>query len=290
MIRVFGHKRNAKAAAYRLNRWKGLRASHADEERQQVRRSRRMELARRIASRAVIVAGIAGIGCGGTLAVREIGPLIQRGLEIRDVQIEGVHHVTKEDVLNRLALRKGVALHQVSLSYLAERLRSVSWIKEATLERLPFHTLRITILERKPAAIVRGGSEHFLTDDEGVVLARLGVRDEPTLPLVLGAEAKPLLQGDAHLQNTIRSAIELAKAMAHSVDGRVEIDVSNPLSVVASTRGLRFQFGEESLVDQWHRFQMVKAVFRSGLFDGKRREAGEVDLRYDNRVIVRERG
>ncbi|HJT19936.1 MAG TPA: FtsQ-type POTRA domain-containing protein [Nitrospira sp.] len=290
MIRLFGQKRKAKAAAYRSNRWKGLRASQADEERQQVRRSRRMELGCRIASRAVIAAGIAGIGWGGTFAIREIGPLIQRGLEIREIQIEGVHHVTKDDVLNRLALRKGIALHQVSLSYLAERLRSVSWIKEATLERLPLHTLRITILERKPAAIVRVGSDHFLTDDEGVVLARLGAQDEPTLPLVVGADAKPLLQGDGRLQSTIRSAIELAKAMAHSVEGRVEIDVSNPLSFVASTRGLRFQFGEESVVEQWRRFQMVKAVFRSSAFDGKKREGGEVDLRYDNRVIVRERG
>jgi cell division protein FtsQ len=290
MIGPSMHKQKAKSAAYRSNRWKGLRACQADEERRQLRWSLKMEQCRRIASRAVIAATIAGIGWGGILAIRETGPLIQHGLEIREIQIEGVRHVTKQEVLNRLALRKGIALHQVSLSYLAERLRNVPWIKEATLERLPLHTLRVTILERKPAAIARIGSDHILTDDEGVTLARLGVQDEPTLPLLIGAEAKPLLQGDMHLQRTMQSAIELAKAMAHSVEGRVEIDLSNPLNLVASTRGLRFQFGEESLVDQWHRFQMVKAVFRSGAFDGKKREGGEVDLRYGNRVIVRERG
>jgi hypothetical protein len=38
------------------------------------------------------------------------------------VLVEGGHQVTKQDVLDRLALKKGLALHQVSLSYLAERL------------------------------------------------------------------------------------------------------------------------------------------------------------------------
>ena len=222
--------------------------------------------------------------------MREMAPLIQRGLEIREIQIEGVHHVGKQEVLDRLALRKGIALHQVSLPYLAERLRNVVWIKEATLERLPLHTLRITVVERKPAAIARAGAEHFLTDDEGIVLARLGAQDETDLPLLIGAELKPLLQGEARLRRTMQSSIELAKAMAHNIEGRVEIDISDPSNLVALARGIRFQFREDSLLDQWNRFQMVKAVFKPGALEGRKHEGGEVDLRYDNRVIVRERG
>lgn len=227
---------------------------------------------------------------GGSVALREIGPTIERGLEIREIQVEGVHHVTKQEVLDRLSLKKGVALHQVSLSFLADRLRVIAWIKEATLERLPLHTLKVTVVERNPAAIARAGAEHFLTDEEGVLLARLGVRDEPALPLLTGADLKSLLQGDPRLRRTMQSSIELARAMAHTVEGRVEIDLSNPLNLVASAKGLRFQFGGDSLLDQWSRFRMVKAVFKPGVFEGRKREGGEVDLRYDNRVIVRERG
>lgn len=290
MIRLFARKRKTKPAGCRVNRWKGLRANQADDERHQARRMRLMAKCRLIARAAGLAAGVTGILWGGVVALREMGPVIQRGLEIREVQIEGVHHVTKQEVLDRLALRKGITLHQVSLSYLAERLRTLAWIKEVTVERLPLHTLRVAVVERKPAAIALVGSEHFLMDDEGVVLARLGGQDEPAVPLLKGADLKLLLQGEIRLRRNVQSSIELAKAMAHTVDGRVEIDISDPLNLVASAKGVRFQFGEDALVDQWNRFRMVKAAFRPGALEGKKREGGEVDLRYDNRVIIRERG
>jgi len=290
MIRLFARKRKSRAPAYRMNRWKGLRAILADNERDQVRRSHWRMACRRIARAACLLACASIAIYGGVAVVRESGPVIQRGLEIRDVQIQGVRHVSKQEVLERLALRNGIALHEINLSYLAERLRTIAWIKEATVERLPLHTLRVTVLERKPAAIVLIGSDHYLADDEGALLTRLGERDDPALPLLTGADLKPLLVGELHVRHTVQSSIELARAMAHTVEGRVEINLSNPMNLVASMKGMRFQFGSDGLIDQWNRFQMVKAAFRTAAFESKKRDGGEIDLRYDNRVIVRERG
>ncbi|HEX9154083.1 MAG TPA: FtsQ-type POTRA domain-containing protein, partial [Nitrospira sp.] len=275
---------------HRVNQWKGPRAMQAAEQRQQARRTQLAVKYRRALRLMGWLLGSVVIVAVGMAGSRELGPVIQRGLEIRDVRVEGIHQVTKQDILNQLALKKGIALHQVSLSYLAERLQTHPWIKEATIERLPLHELRVTVLERKPAAVARIGSEHFLTDDEGVVLARLGARDDATLPLLTGLDAKVLLQGDRRLRQTIQSSIELAKAMAHSVDGRVEIELGNPVGLIASAKGVRFQFGSDALMDQWDRFTKVKAVSRATTVEGRKREVSEVDLRYDNRVIFRERG
>jgi cell division protein FtsQ len=291
MIAWFRRKKKNAVAEYRMNRWKGLRASQAVEERQQARRSWWYARCCRVA----YISG--GIACFGALAwllavgVLELGPMVQRGLEIREVRVEGIHQLKKPEVIERLALRKGVALHQVSMTYLAERLRALPWVKEATIERFPLHELRVSIVERTPAATVHAGAEHILVDEEGVVLAHLGPQDDQAvLPLLIGAEVKPLLQGDSRVRQTVQGAIELARAMAHSVDDQVRIDLTNPNGLVASARGLRFQFGSDALIDQWNRYQMVKAVFKPGGLEGRRREGGEVDLRYDNRVIVRERG
>ena len=111
-----------------------------------------------------------------------------------------------------------------------------------------------------------------------------------TLPLLTGLEPKSLLRGDARIRNAVQSAVVLAKLIANSIEGRVEVDLANPLNVVASANGVRFQFGADSLVDQWERFQKVKPSFKTASFDGRKREMSEIDLRYDNRVIVRERG
>jgi cell division protein FtsQ len=234
---------------------------------------------------------IAGAICWmGLLMVRQVIPALQRGLEIREVAVEGIHQVTKEEVLNRLALKKGIAQHQVSLTYLAERVRSHPWIKEATVERLPLHGVRVTVVERKPAAIVRIAMEHLMIDEDGVVLARLGAQDQTSLPLLLGADGALLTQGDLRLKQRLQSAIALAKSMAETLDGRLEIDVSHPVNLVASAKGVRFHFGSDALTEQWERFMKVKAVFRMPAFDPRKSEGNDVDLRYDHRVIVRERG
>lgn len=283
-------KRPAKVVGHRSNQWRGPRAMQAADQKQQARRWRLMARCRRALRISGWLAGAAAILWIGLIASRELGPIVQQGLEIRDVLVEGVHQVTKQDVLDRLALKKGIALHQVSLSYLAERLQAHPWIKEATVERLPLHELRVTIVERKPAAIARMGSEQVLTDEEGVVLARLGARDETTLPLLIGIDAKALAQGDGRLKQRVQSSIELAKRMAQSLDGRIEIDLAQPQNLVASAKGARFHFGHDGLLDQWERFMTVKAVSRMPVLDSRKHEGSEVDLRYDNRVIFRERG
>lgn len=289
-MKIQFRKRPIKAAGHRSNQWRGPRAMQAADQSHQARRSQLVARCRRALRISVWLAGAAAVLWMGLIASRELGPVVQRGLEVRDVLVEGVHQVTKQDVLDRLALKKGIALHQVSLSYLAERLQSHPWIKEATVERLPLHELRVTIVERKPAAIARIGAEQVLTDEEGVVLARLGARDEATLPLLIGIDAKALLQGDVHLKQRIQSSIELAKRMAQLLDGRIELDLANAENLVASAKGARFHFGNDGLLDQWERFMTVKAAFRMPALDGRKHQGSEVDLRYDNRVILRERG
>jgi len=280
----------AKTVRPRSNQWKGTRARQVADQKQQAHRSQLMARGRRALRVAGWLVAMAAVLWIGTILSRELGPVVQRGLEIRNVLVEGEHQLTKQDILDRLALKKGIALHQVHLPYLAERLQAHPWIKEATVERLPLHELRVTIVERKPAAIARTGSEQLLTDEEGVVLARLGARDEPTLPLLIGIDGRVLAQGDMGLKQRMQSSIVLAKRMALSLDGRIEIDLGHPQNLVASTKGVRFHFGNDGLLDQWERFMAVKAAFRMPALDGKKHEGSEVDLRYDNRVILRERG
>lgn len=283
-------KRPRRAAGPRQNQWKGPRATLAVHQRQQAHRARRWARWRRVLLASGWLAGGAVAVWSIMLAAGEIAPILQRGLEIREVQVTGVRHMTQQDVLDRLALKKGLALHQVSGRSLVERLRAHPWIKDATVERLPPHTLAIVVLERLPAAVLRTGSGYLLCDAEGVVLSQLGVQDDPSLPLLIGFDAKALGQGEGQARQAVQSGVNLAKLIAMTFDGRVEIDVTNSSGLIASTKGVRFHFGNEALSAQWERFRKVRSSLRLAALDGKKRDMSEVDLRYDNRVIVRERG
>lgn len=289
-MKLFMRKRSARNAGPRLNQWKGARASQVADQRQQARREKLLARGRRALRVGQWIIGLAALVWGVTFVTREMGPVLQEWLEIQSVEVEGIHHVTKPEVEELLALKPGMGLHQVSVAFLAERVRTHAWIKDAAVERRLPHVLHVTILERTPAAILRTGVDHWLSDESGHLLAKLGSQDDPTLPLLIGLESKLLLLGDPRTRNAVQAGVVLAKLIANTIEGRVEVDLANPSNVVASTDGVRFQFGNDSLVGQWERFQKVKPSFRAVAFDGRKREASEIDLRYDNRVIVRERG
>lgn len=288
-MKVFLRKRAVPAIGPRLNLWKGARASQVSDQRQQARRERLVSRGRCALRVGQWIVGLAALVWGLTMVTQEMGPVLQGWLEIRVVEVEGIHRVTKPEVLERLVLNPGMGLHQVSTAFLAERVRTHGWIKEATVERRPPHLLHVTVLERTPAAIIRIGTDHWLSDEDGYLLAKLGRQDDQTLPLLTGLDRQALQRGEARVRNAVQSGVVLAKLIAITLDGRVEIDLANPSNVVASANGVRFQFGGDSLVDQWERFRKVKPSFKTASSDGRKREVSEIDLRYDNRVIVRER-
>lgn len=288
-MKVLLRKKAAPAIGPRVNQWKGARVSQVSDHRQQARRGKLVSLGRRALRIGQWIVGLAVLAWGLTTATQEMGPVLQDWLEIREIEVEGIHHVTKPEVLERLVLKPGVGLHQVSTAFLAERVQAHAWIKEATIERRPPHLLHVTVLERTPAVIIRIGADHWLSDESGYLLAKLGRQDDETLPLLTGLEPQAIQRGEARARNAIQSGVVLAKLIANTLDGRVEVDLANPANVVASASGVRFQFGDDSLVDQWERFRKVKPSFKTASSEGRKREVTEIDLRYDNRVIVRER-
>ena len=288
-MKMLLRKRAASAIGPRLNQWKGARASQVADQRQQARREERVSRGRRALHVGQWIVGLAALAWSLTMVTREMGPMLQGWLEIREIEVEGIHHVTKSEVLERLVLKPGMGLHQVNTTFLAERVRTHVWIKEARVERRPPHLLQVTIVERTPAAIIRMGTDHWLSDESGYLLAKLGRQDDQTLPLLTGLDTQSLQRGEARVRNAVQSGVVLAKLIANTLDGRVEINLANSSNVVASADGVRFQFGGDSLVDQWERFQKVKPSFNTAPLDGRTREVSEIDLRYDHRVIVRER-
>jgi len=213
------------------------------------------------------------------------GPLLAGWFEVREVSVTGLKAVTREEVLGRLQLETRATLLSVSPAQLEARVSAHPWVGSVEVSRLPLHTLSVEVAERRPAAVLKTPSSAFLLDDEGVVLTVVAEREYENLPVMVGVDHTRLLQGDARLRRATQNGIKLAGLLAQSLDGRTEIDLSDPEHAVAYIRGLRFQFGPAPLDEQWERYRAVEPVRRVGT--GKQRY--DIDLRFSDKVIVRER-
>ena len=290
MMRSFLKGKRARPAGPRKNQWRGPCAGQVMSQNAEARRAKTVARWTRLMRWSGMMVGAVLMGWILMMGVKHSGPALKRLLEIKAVTVEGVHHMNKQEVIDLVELKPGTPLHHIVTTAIKEQVESHPWVKEAVVTRVPFHELRISVIERKPAAIVRAGAENFLSDEGGHVLARLGQADDETLPMVTGIDSKELMRGDGGMRQAIVSGIELAKLVGHTYEGRLQVNAANPSNLVASVRGVQFQFGESAVGDQWERFQRVKPTLKTLSFDGRGRGANEVDLRYENRIIVRERG
>jgi cell division protein FtsQ len=285
-MRVLFRRRRAEPVAPRLNRWKDPAGERAVMQVGRVRTGKRKVAV----CFGVLLTGVVILGWLITMAVTYSNRIVREMLEIHTITVEGVHHLDMEKVIELAQVKQGMPLHQVVPAALEEQIEAHPWVKEAQVSRVPFHELKIAVIERKPAAIVRAASQNFLSDEEGHVLTKLGQADDDTFPLVTGVDLDGLLKGTEVVRRSIMSGIELARVIGKTVEGRLRVQAENQTNLVAFIQGVRFRFGEESVEQQWERFQRVKPTLKSLNFDGAGRGVSEVDLRYDNRIIVREGG
>jgi cell division protein FtsQ len=128
-----------------------------------------------------------------TVGVQQAGPFLRQLLEIHTVTVDGLHRVDRQEILDLAGVKPGMPIHHVLTSAVKARVEAHPWIKEAEIVRVPLHEVRISVVERTPAVVVRAGGENFLGDKEGRVLARLAQTDDGTLPMVTGVDPKKLL-------------------------------------------------------------------------------------------------
>ena len=289
-MRFWRTSRKATPAGPRMNQWRGVQAERLANLVVETRRAHRLAGRRRLFRMLGLTIGLGLVGWLGVEGVNLFGFALKQLFEIRVITVEGLHHLAKQDVLDVAKVKPGTPLHHIVTTVIKEQVESHPWVKEALVTRAPLHELRISIVERRPSAIVQTDTQNFLCDDEGYVLAKLGQTDDEAFPIVTGLDAKGLLQGNESVRQAVVSGIELAQLMGKTPGSRLQVDAQNPSNLVASIRGVRFQFGDTAFSDRWQRFQLVKSTIKPFTVDGHGRGVQEVDLRYENRIIVREGG
>jgi len=214
------------------------------------------------------------------------GPVVAKWFDIREVHVTGLQTIEREEVVERLELTSKETLLSVNPVELEARVAAHPWVKAVTVTRSPLHTLSVQVTERKPAALFKAPSIVMLLDEEGAVLSSSVPEDRDDLPVVVGADPKKLLLGEAQPREAVQRGIKLAGLLAHSLEGRPEVDVTDPAHAVAYLKGMRFQFGAQPVEEQWERYRAVKPVRRVSTAHG----SSEIDLRFSDKVIMRDRG
>lgn len=111
---------------------------------------------------------------------------------IDDLVVEGTRRLSKDQVLQLAAIRRGDNVFSVDVERSETAVLTSPWIESARiLRRLPGH-VRIEIKERQPRALLVIDGRMLLVSDDGIPFKSLEPTDPHDLPLVTGLSAAAL--------------------------------------------------------------------------------------------------
>jgi len=211
-------------------------------------------------------------------------------LKVKQVKVEGNRIVATNEIVQLMQAPFGTLLYKADLTSIQKNVLSHYYIKDAVVERNLPNTIRVTVKERIPIAIINR-SEPLYLDDEGVVLPRSVAKKMFDLPVISGITTpEQLLLGSHVTQPDVLEAMQLLavvkivnRPLSYNIS---EIQVRNGGDIVlfAAESGVPIIFGRGDMANKIARLEVF--------WDTIVRTRGPqnlqyIDLRYKDQIVAR---
>jgi cell division septal protein FtsQ len=197
------------------------------------------------------------------------------------IEIAGAAHASRAQIERVFSIDLGRSVYLLPLADRREALRSVDWVKDASIARLWPNRVVVSVHERKPVAFLTLGPLRFgLIDEDGVILPP--ATDRFTLPVLTGVRASDSLEAR---RDRVHRMMRLTLDLGENSRNISEIDVSDRdnLKVTVPRDGhmVTLLLGDRDFA---RRYQ----IFLNHYADIKRQRpnTGTLDLRLDDRITA----
>ena len=202
---------------------------------------------------------------------------------LQRIEITGAQRTAPEAIRGRLAEYIGTNLFDLDLAQIGEDVLRNPWVREVKVRRVLPGTVRVSLSERQPAAMVLIGEVTHIVDSTGYVIGPAGTGAIGKLPTVVGLEQ---LEDEA-LAAGLRRGVELLRRLSQTsqqfTEEISELDLSNDRRITVRT----VTKGPALLLDPLRVERKVRAylAFEAEL-EGRAGALEYVDLRWEDRISV----
>jgi cell division protein FtsQ len=139
---------------------------------------------------------------------------------VRNVTVAGARHVTSGEIAEVAALGRSDNLLRLATPEVAKAAETLPWVRRATVHRILPGTIKVRIVERRPALVLSLGAARWIIDARGHVLAPAAKTNEklPVLEAVQVANVRP----GTHLHTPeVKAALRVFREMPRGLRHRV---------------------------------------------------------------------
>ncbi len=149
------------------------------------------------------------------------------GVNLQNVQLEGVSDAAAPDIKKALSLRRGQPIALMNLTEVQKSIENVGWVKQASVRRQFPGLLVITVVERPRLAVWQYKGKDSVIDDQGQVIPEARATNFLSLPLVVGEGANESAAGIMELMNARPALMQKTYALVRVDTRRWDIHLKN---------------------------------------------------------------
>ena len=198
--------------------------------------------------------------------------IAEAGFKLETVEINGRNHTTHQELNDALKLQNGEPILSINLTEKRLQIEQLGWVESAYLERLLPNTLRLTIIERTPIALLQTDEGHQLIDDNGAIINGAAPETFSHLPVVSGKDAA---RSANHLIEILKTEPELYAeiwAIQHISKRRWNVHMKNGITIKLPENEPGFAWSRLARFE--HRNQIIQ------------RDLAIIDMRLQGQILI----
>ncbi len=194
------------------------------------------------------------------------------GLELSKTLVRGRSHPPPETLAAAADLVIGIPILGIDLHKLHANIKKIGWVEDAIVERRLPSTIRITLRERIPIALLQNDDHHKLIDRNGQIINGADPSKFTHLTVVTGANAA---RHAASILSILRTEPELFTevwAVSYRSNRRWDVHLKN---------GMEVRLPETDPISAWSRLATIDRT--KNITD---RDLAVIDLRLPQQLVV----
>ena len=166
--------------------------------------------------------------------------------EIKKVEVVGATQIPYEDVVSLAAIEDGETLLRIDGGALVGRLKTSPWVEDARVSRRIPSTLRITIDERVPVAVVDTGMTFWFVDGEYRVLSESIPSSATVLPVIRDIPGFTAEPGTISDSDVLRNAVQVLGGISSELRATVRTVAAPSVheTTLLTSSGVEVMIGE----------------------------------------------
>ena len=205
-------------------------------------------------------------------------------LHVRSIKVSGAEHTNARQIAEAAGVDQGDNLLLLSTAEIVRRTETLPWVKRATVDRKLPGTLRVRIVERKPALDLSLGDRRWTIDASGRVLeagAAPGSR-----PVLAGFDAADPSPGERLRSPEALGALAAYRSMPRPLRSRVAAVFAPTVERISFSldTGVLVRYGAAERLQAKN--EVLAAVLRRLASSGEAATAAYVDVRVPDSPAV----